>query len=117
MWMLEKEIDHLSTLNKLVTPATKFEKGRTHTLLETSYGVTFYEAGLGDTFFYQYDSDLIGLSEEEEGNGGALSGNDIVEALKILEKDPNKLRNKPKSIMELEKLTGKSAFRTTNGFG
>lgn len=48
-------------------------------------------------WFYYYDDDITDIEE--------------------LKKEPNKLREKPSSIIRLEKINGVTAERKINGFG
>jgi len=90
-------------------------EGRKRKSWQTPWGVSFRDIGMGDHFwFYEYDRDIGGLTEMSQG---AMSGGDVVKAIKQLSINPNMLRDKPDSIKYLERLTGQSAVRKHNGFG
>lgn len=115
MWMFEKLDDAKPHLDSVVK-SVKIEKdGKYLNTWKTPYGASFIETAMGDEFWmYEYDSDLPSIGKYSEGT---LNSNDIIKCLQIFKKDPNYLRNKPESIVELEKVTGITASRSATKFG
>lgn len=92
-----------------------------HSVWKTPYGVSFTRDNcMGDSlWFYRYDSDMDSIRplENEDDIHGCMSGRDIEMAVNQLVVNPNKLREKPKSVKYFERLTGVAAKRKENAFG
>lgn len=113
-WIFGEEKDPHDILNTKFISEKITKNNRSYTKWITPYGVSFGDpyGNSNDFYFYEYDKDL-----DEKRGQGCLSGNDIITSIQQLEKNPNKLRTKPQSIIRLEEATGQKAFRMENAFG
>lgn len=106
--LFRSNVDPIPFLEELASYSAESKKWK------TSYGVSFEKFGIGDMWIYRYDEDI----EKEKGlREGIISATDVALALKQLQQEPTKLREKPRSIEYLEKKLGKQAHRKHNKFG
>lgn len=91
------------------------EKQEQRPTWKTSYGASFQELSLKkmDLWGFHYDKDLLMRPEQPFG---VFSGADVDQAIKVLEKDPNKLKDMPKGMKILQE-KGAKVRRHPSHFG
>ena len=106
--------DPTDMLNELTKP----EVTPKWTRWQTTYGVSFEKQRNGSKiWFYFYDKNLPHVRESEKSRRGGISQADVAVVLRQFKTNPDKLRQKPQSIKDLEKVTGVLAVRKWQGFG
>ena len=116
----------LSVLGKPEKRVLEPEKnpGVETTVCTTPFGVSFYQLIIfKDLWGFVYDPDLSGqhpkalLQQQPSFCSGVMSNADLWHVLLQLRDNPDLLRQKSQSLIELERLTNKTAYLKNNYFG